>query len=971
MTYNKYINKFSIGSKHFWPILVLLHAWVVILFFNAGCTESPKAVFYDPAPLLAKADSLWKTKSNHQAALNAYYKALPILETNNDSLCTWLVVQRRIAVSLHDNFDKKKESLAHIDSTLKQLQQWRVPVNEREDSLLCLLYFREIYTAREYGDLMRMKAALERTEILLKGKLFGRHTDGAKFFYVQMANLYVRLGDFDTAKNYFNESIAYEKQFNLTNFVNYNDYGSIYLTLQDYKQALEIFNSGLAKSNVDYFNRTLLHLNKSEALANLDSLPQAQLWNNLALKMLALKDEFDDDDYYLKCKIGYLENEAIIQEKKQNWTAARAFYDKILSPEQLPHMQRRDIAGYLNASANTFLEQKNYPKALEQYHAAYLKFFPNTNAPLPNPDDLPADKILADILEGKARCWAAMGQYDQSIAAYLLIPVIENQLRATHTFETSMLLALQKSRHRFNDAVDIAWDAWQKTGNRTYAEKAFLFTEMARGTLQTKGINANEALDLLTPNQQEEDKNWSNKIAICENQLSEAEEEAEINALMQEIRQLKNQQKATRTQIASTNPAYAATMGSNHILEMKDVAVLLRPGQTMLDYYLIDTHQLYVFTFDHLGNAAWNRLEWSSTTQAATIDLVRQISDNTPITPPVFSNTAQMLGQKLLVEAIGNTTSICQGNTVPKLDSALVIVPDLVLTALPYEVLLIENTTATDWSDLPYLVKKHSISYAFSASLLALQKTLTEKRKGKARLPFAGFAPTYSNNADRLDSAATDVTYCAQLFNGKAYLHPDATEAQFRTISEDAQILLFSMHGHSDHVHPGLSRLRFGDTNAGKESDNILHASELQGIPCRADLAVMSACFTGDGPVQVGEGVYSIARSFAVSGVPATAMSLWKFPVISSSNLVRDFLLGVKNQHTKDGALQHAKLTWLQDHPQSKYAHPYYWAGLVTAGDASVLKMSKKGFDYWYFALGALVLALLVGLLKRNRDKND
>jgi hypothetical protein len=123
--------------------------------------------------------------------------------------------------------------------------------------------------------------------------------------------------------------------------------------------------------------------------------------------------------------------------------------------------------------------------------------------------------------------------------------------------------------------------------------------------------------------------------------------------------------------------------------------------------------------------------------------------------------------------------------------------------------------------------------------------------------------------------------------------------------------------------------------------------------------------------VQVGEGVYSIARSFAVSGVPATAMSLWKFPVISSSNLVRDFLLGIKNQDTKDGALQHAKLTWLQDHPQSKYAHPYYWAGLVTAGDASVLDMSKKGINYWYFALGALVLALLVGYVKRNRDKND
>jgi CHAT domain-containing protein len=956
MTFINYNHKYSLGLL----LLILIAGFISV----CSCKQNNHS---DPASLLANAKALNKSK-NFDEALVAYKNVLPLLRANDDSLYAWLRARRDIATILDVGRSKKKEALDYIDSTLIQLETWRQPNSYKEKTELYMIHMREFKASLDYGDLMRAKSAISKCEKIFDDVMFGKSHNSATYLYKETANLYVRLGEFGDAVNYFNKSISYEKQFNKKNIVNYNDYGSVYLSLQDYSTALQLFQKGLSIDSVDHFNRTLLHLNKSEALANLDNLPQAQQWNNLALKMLELKDEFDDDDY-LKCKIGYLENEAIIQEKKQNWTAARAFYDKILSPEQLPKIQRREIAGYLNASANTFLEQKNYPKALEQYHAAYLKFFPKASQDLPNPDELPADKILADILEGKARCWAAMGQYDQSIAAYLLIPVIENQLRATHTFETSMLLALQKSRHRLNDAVDIAWDAWQKTGNRVYAEKAFLFTEMARGTLQTKGINANEALALLTPNQQEEDKNWSNKIAICENQLAEAEDEAKINALMQEIRQLKNQQKATRTQIASTNPAYAATMGNNHILQMKDVTALLRPGQTMLDYYLIDTNQLYVFAFDHLGNAAWNRLAWSSTTQATTIDLVRQISDNNPnTTPQVFSNTARMLGQKLLVEGIGNTTSICQGNAMPKLDSALVIVPDLVLTALPFEVLLTENTTATDWSDLPYLVKKHSISYAFSASLLALQKTLTEKRKGKARLPFAGFAPTYSNNADRLDSAATDVTYCAQLFNGKAYLHPDATEAQFRAISEEAQILLLSMHGNSDHVHPGLSRLRFGDTNEGKDGDNILHASELQGIPCRADLAVMSACFTGDGPVQVGEGVYSIARSFAVSGVPATAMSLWKFPVISSSNLVRDFLLGIKNQNTKDGALQHAKLTWLQDHPQSKYAHPYYWAGLVTAGDASVLKMSKKGFDYWYFALGALVLALLVGVLKLNRD---
>ncbi len=137
-----------------------------------------------------------------------------------------------------------------------------------------------------------------------------------------------------------------------------------------------------------------------------------------------------------------------------------------------------------------------------------------------------------------------------------------------------------------------------------------------------------------------------------------------------------------------------------------------------------------------------------------------------------------------------------------------------------------------------------------------------------------------------------------------------------------------------------LSGLSFAGANrrdkTAQAEDGILTAEEiavmdLQGV----EWAVLSACDTGVGEIQVGEGVLGLRRAFELAGVQTVIMSLWSVEDEATRHWMKNLYEGrfTKGYGTAE-AVSRASLEILADRrQQGKSTHPFYWGAFVATGD--------------------------------------
>lgn len=93
------------------------------------------------------------------------------------------------------------------------------------------------------------------------------------------------------------------------------------------------------------------------------------------------------------------------------------------------------------------------------------------------------------------------------------------------------------------------------------------------------------------------------------------------------------------------------------------------------------------------------------------------------------------------------------------------------------------------------------------------------------------------------------------------------------------------------------------------------------------DLVVLSACQTGVGDVQSGEGVFGLKRAFILSGAKTLVMSLWSVPSQETVELMTSFYTLISRGQTNSRALREAKLAVMKQKP-----NPFFWGAFVLTG---------------------------------------
>ncbi|MEQ8808432.1 MAG: CHAT domain-containing protein, partial [Imperialibacter sp.] len=263
-------------------------------------------------------------------------------------------------------------------------------------------------------------------------------------------------------------------------------------------------------------------------------------------------------------------------------------------------------------------------------------------------------------------------------------------------------------------------------------------------------------------------------------------------------------------------------------------------------------------------------------------------------------------------------------------------------------------------------------SYDLSATLLE-----TRKHKNAEEITVLAYAPEFSETSRTnysmaglalrsddlvsLPGARKEVEYVGDIFNSLARLGKDASESSFKQEAANFSILHLATHSIVNESDADYSKLVFSDGD--DNEDGFLHAFELINLHLNADLVTLSACNTGVGKIEEGEGVMSLARSFRSAGVPSVVMSLWPASDKSTPELMRHFYENLSKGQPKDLALANAKRAYLAA-AQGKARNPFFWGGFVLIGDNSPIGKDRNTI-MWLLPL-IIVVSLTLVVYKRK-----
>jgi len=154
--------------------------------------------------------------------------------------------------------------------------------------------------------------------------------------------------------------------------------------------------------------------------------------------------------------------------------------------------------------------------------------------------------------------------------------------------------------------------------------------------------------------------------------------------------------------------------------------------------------------------------------------------------------------------------------------------------------------------------------------------------------------------------------------------------ADMEQLQDLSQASVFDV-GENILLRSGLALYGANQRRGGGNEDGILTALEASGLDLvGTKLVTLSACKTGLGDVQAGEGLYGLRRALVIAGAESQVISLWQADADVTTTFMGAYYTKLKDGLGRADAMRKVQLEMLENPEQN---HPYYWACFIQSGE--------------------------------------
>lgn len=566
---------------------------------------------------------------------------------------------------------------------------------------------------------------------------------------------------------------------------------------------------------------------------------------------------------------------------------------------------------YLNYLAN--LKTENYNEALDILYSQFASKIPVKILRF-NVDSIYNQRLLNKqfyyvTLENYASVF--LKKYKKTRDKKLLLSafnIIQNAeletIRALKTIDDDVIITIfYTARDVYNTGMKISFEMFEVTQNPEYISWYFYFLEKNKSRILHRDLQLLEAEDQKTKEYFQQEKFIKTRIAHF------SQFDASNDSLMIYTGRLDS----IYRHISTLSNQYFDKFSQEKLLDIICIFDSITENEIYFDFNFI-ADELYILRIDYRGYQLTRKYP-DSVFYRAVSDLIKNQSGENVLSFENYETLALLIYKTLFSEN--------------EKDKKIIYSVNALLTGLnPEGLVYMEKQNKSGFGDLHYAIQIHQFERVESLYLKAIQKN--------NNAPFNSIAAFFHTDQHtlrkpgeklkELPGTLMEKEFIENYFNNIIiYQGSECTKSNFLKYCKNpgSDIIHLSVHGSGSAVNRNDLFLLFRNSYG----QDTLYGYELISLEKMPALIILTACESGKGIYESGEGTYSIARYFMKAGAEKVISSLWNLDDLACALLVKEFYKQLSISYDPGLSLHQAKITIIKKYPG--LSHPNYWAALI------------------------------------------